>query len=320
MKTLRGFAWTSTLATFLLIFTGGLVRVSGAGLGCPDWPKCFGRWLPPTSIEQLPPDIDPSLFNFTLAWIEYGNRMLGALVGILILITAILAIKDARRFPRIWIPAVASLILVAYVGWQGGQVVASGLEPFLVAIHMLLSLTIALALLYTSLQLRFVRHPYVERRPLYPSKLNAWLTITSILAVIQTILGTQLRGAIKVIRELEPLGGHSFWTDAVGPISVIHQLLGVVVALLVMHNAVTLIKRSEQPSTLVFQAAVSVTAVAMGQIVVGLAMIVYGYMPLLQVFHLWLSALLLGSLLILFVCVKYNLSPSIASYQITQRR
>ena len=88
---------TSVLSTYFLIFIGGLVRVSGAGLGCPDWPKCFGRWIPPISARQLPIDIDPSLFNFTLAWIEYINRMIGVFVGLSILLTAILALRYFRN-------------------------------------------------------------------------------------------------------------------------------------------------------------------------------------------------------------------------------
>ena len=75
--------------TYLLIFIGGLVRVSGAGMGCPDWPKCFGRWIPPTSLSQLPDYIDPEKFNLVLAWVEYLNRLFGALVGLIILITFI---------------------------------------------------------------------------------------------------------------------------------------------------------------------------------------------------------------------------------------
>jgi cytochrome c oxidase assembly protein subunit 15 len=71
-------AVVSTILSYLLIFVGGLVRVSGSGMGCPDWPRCFGRWIPPTNVEQIPSYIDPTAFNIVLAWIEYGNTILNA--------------------------------------------------------------------------------------------------------------------------------------------------------------------------------------------------------------------------------------------------
>src|SRR6185436_11022631 len=75
--------WTTT-TTYFLILVGGLVRASGAGLGCPDWPRCFGSWIPPASAADLPPQFDPALFNSTLMWTEYLNRLLGVTVGFLI--------------------------------------------------------------------------------------------------------------------------------------------------------------------------------------------------------------------------------------------
>ena len=68
--------WT-TAVTYFLILVGGLVRASGAGLGCPDWPRCFGSWIPPASAAELPPQFDASQFNRTLMWTEYLNRLLG---------------------------------------------------------------------------------------------------------------------------------------------------------------------------------------------------------------------------------------------------
>ena len=101
MRLFRNFTILSTILTYILIFVGGMVRVAGAGMGCPDWPKCFDRWIPPTSIEQLPDHIDPAKFNIVLAWIEYGNRLFGALVGLSIAITLYLGLKHCSHLPRI---------------------------------------------------------------------------------------------------------------------------------------------------------------------------------------------------------------------------
>src|SRR5580704_1968920 len=89
-------ALCTTASTYFLIFAGGLVRASGAGLGCPDWPRCFGSWIPPTSTAGLPPQFDPALFNPTLMWTEYLNRLFGVTVGFLILATTVSAWRHHR--------------------------------------------------------------------------------------------------------------------------------------------------------------------------------------------------------------------------------
>src|SRR5215467_4170810 len=109
LSSFQRLALLTTAATYFLILVGGLVRASGAGLGCPDWPRCFGSWIPPVSAAELPPQFEPSLFNPTLMWTEYLNRLLGVTVGFLILATAVSAWRHHRREPPIFLASGTAL-------------------------------------------------------------------------------------------------------------------------------------------------------------------------------------------------------------------
>ncbi len=306
MKTLYRFAWVSTIATYVLIFTGGLVRVSGSGLGCPDWPQCFGRWLPPTSADQLPAHFDASQFNFTLAWIEYGNRMIGVVVGLLITVTAVLALVHARRHMRIPIAAVLAMLLTGFVGWQGSVVVASGLEPVIVSVHLLLSFLILCVLLYTTQQTAYILHPDEERRAHYPGIGVGHMGFLFAVALVQSALGAQLRGALKSVRDAEPLGGMSAWVDAVGPLLHIHEALGFALAFGGIFVGWKLMRQSGLASAVVRQGAPGLLVLSVAQVVFGLAMLIFGTLPILQVFHMWTSSLMVGVLLLLLFAIRQN--------------
>ena len=140
-------AIAATAVTYLLIAVGGLVRASGAGLGCPDWPRCFGSWIPPASAADLPPGFDPAQFNPTLMWTEYLNRLLGVTVGFVILAATVSAWRHHRREPRILWPVVAAVLLTGFQGWLGGRVVAHDLAAWIVTVHMLVALVIVALLL-----------------------------------------------------------------------------------------------------------------------------------------------------------------------------
>src|SRR5215510_3124703 len=111
LSSFQRLALCTTVSTYFLILVGGLVRASGSGLGCPDWPRCFGSWIPPASVADLPPEFDPSLFNRAQMWTEYLNRLLGVAVGFLILATVVSCWRHHRRDPRILGATIAALLL-----------------------------------------------------------------------------------------------------------------------------------------------------------------------------------------------------------------
>ena len=118
----------TALFAYLQIALGGVVRVSGSGLGCPDWPLCNGRPYPPANVHSI---------------IEYSHRAVGSVTGVLIIATVVMAwIVFRKRRPLVAWLATASLIGVVGEGILGGIVVAKELSPWLVVVHLGLAMMI----------------------------------------------------------------------------------------------------------------------------------------------------------------------------------
>jgi heme A synthase len=136
VKLFRRLAVVTAIFAYLQIALGGLVRVSGSGLGCPDWPLCHGRPYPPANLHAI---------------IEYSHRAVGSVTGVLIIATVITAwvVWRARRPAVAWL-ATASLIGVVGEGALGGVVVVNELASWLVLIHLGLAMIILGALVATA--------------------------------------------------------------------------------------------------------------------------------------------------------------------------
>ena len=136
VKLFRRLAVVTAIFAYLQIALGGLVRVSGSGLGCPDWPLCHGRPYPPPDLHAI---------------IEYSHRAVGSVTGVLIIATVITAwvVWRARRPAVAWL-ATVSLIGVVGEGALGGVVVVNELASWLVLIHLGLAMIILGALVATA--------------------------------------------------------------------------------------------------------------------------------------------------------------------------
>ena len=124
----RRLAVVTAIFAYLQIALGGVVRVSGSGLGCPDWPLCHGRPYPPADVHSI---------------IEYSHRAAGSVTGVLIIATVVLAwiVWRTRRPVVAWL-ATASLIGVVGEGLLGAGVVATELASWLVLVHLGLAMII----------------------------------------------------------------------------------------------------------------------------------------------------------------------------------
>jgi len=169
-------AIAASIATFVLIVAGGLVRATGSGLGCPDWPLCFGAWVPP-------PDLN--------AWIEHSHRLIAALaVGPLVGGVALITVVSSRRRDRpMLIAAVVAGVLVVVQAVLGGQVVIQQLRAELVTAHLAMALTVlALTILIAD---RATNGPLPSRRAPGPTTL---IGVTALVVLAQMLLGSWVTG------------------------------------------------------------------------------------------------------------------------------
>lgn len=214
-------AITTVIATLVLILVGGLVRAAGAGLGCPDWPQCFGMWIPPTNVADLPAQYDASLFNPVHTWLEYVNRLIGVLIGFLITLTFIFSFRYRKTDPVITISSGVAFVLVLLQGWLGGQVVRSGLSAGMITIHMILAMIIVNTLLFASFR---AMNQSLSIRLSQKAKKRLLLVSGAILFVtlVQLVLGTQVRETIDVAKNILELPRDQ-WIDTTDLLYAVHR-------------------------------------------------------------------------------------------------
>ena len=309
MNLFRTFTILSTALTYLLIFIGGMVRVSGAGMGCPDWPKCFGRWIPPTSLDQLPDYIDPAKFNIVLAWIEYCNRLFGALVGLTIAITLYLGIKYYSQFPRIKWTLIVAFVLTLFEGWLGAVLVDTILNPITITLHLLFALIIVMLLLYASQEAYYLDNPRSEEKSKYPQNMRLLFFIMALALLAEVVLGTEIRGGLEMMRKENPMIESQFLLKMLGPFKYAHSILGFLITILSLFIWNGLVRKSSNPTPLMVQTSTAIILLIFVQIISGEILVFFEVIPLIQLFHLWIASWILGLVSVQYVAwQKSNLN------------
>ncbi len=230
-KRFRKTAKIALVMIYLVIIAGAVVRMTGSGMGCPDWPKCFGYYIPPTEREQLDFKVnhiyekgvviindesllvakedftsqdtlnlqhwepftrhDYAAFNPTHTWVEYINRLLGALSGIPILIFTVMSFCFWRENKWITILSIATVFGMGFQAWLGKTVVDSNLAPYKITIHMVMALVIVALILF--LIFKSKQSFKNQQKDVVFKNL---ILFAIILSLIQIILGTQVRQQI----------------------------------------------------------------------------------------------------------------------------
>ena len=172
MQKIAFLAWATVM---VLVFAGSFVRATGAGLGCPDWPTCYGQLIPPTSVDQIDFDSlplekfkakvlqaggNPDLvtaeslrenFNARATWTEYINRLLAtpvALVGLLLLVISFASREEFGKAP--FLSSVFGMFLILVNAVIGALVVRSSLDSSTITLHMALTMLLLCVNIYTA--------------------------------------------------------------------------------------------------------------------------------------------------------------------------
>jgi cytochrome c oxidase assembly protein subunit 15 len=336
----RRFSTWTVIAVYFLILVGGIVRSTGSGMGCPDWPRCFGSMIPPTDVDQLPENYqeiylqqrlaknerfvatleklgfrekaaeianDKSIlieqeFNATKTWIEYINRLVGVFIGILIIITVLKAFKLKKVDIRIPIYSVLALVLVLFTGWIGSIVVSTNLLAWMITYHMLLALALVAVLLY-------VNHLSERLQPGHgvkvdvPAKVQWLLIVGAILTLIQVVIGTQVREEIDQVSFA--LGDllREEWISRLGIDFLIHRSFSIVLLIVHLLYFYWAFRYSARRSKVNLLSQVLMLVILL-EIASGMGMAYFGIPAFLQPLHLLLGSLILGIQFVLILQLK----------------
>ena len=277
--------------TFALITIGVVVRSTGSGLGCPDWPFCYGQVIPPLG--------DPK------AWIEWIHRTVAALIGFMVLGIAFLAFVDHRdRRSTLW-PSVGALLLVGFQAWLGRETVRLGNSGESVTAHLAAAMSV-LGLLV-----------FILARSFYPARIGGRgasqrFTILAAFGTLATfallLFGSNVTAtdSALVFPDWPLMGGSAFppLTDVTSA-HVLHRWVAVVVGLIVV--GIALIGwRTQRRNRAIAMLALVAGVLFPVQAVVGGLQVLTQLAPWTQTLHLALGALIWGVLVGMTVVSYYE--------------
>lgn len=322
----RRLALLTVISVYLIVVAGGVVRSTGSGMGCPDWPRCFGSWVPPTDASQLPPNYaeiygaklkGEVVFNAAKTWIEYVNRLVGAVSGLLVLATFLLSIRYFRKDRPVFVGSLAALLLIGFNAWLGSKVVSSELAPYMVTLHMLLAIVVIFALLYVMVRSNAPAY-VVSLADGAKRSINRTLLWSIGLLTVQVVLGTQVREAMDEVMTAMGEAGRMYWIERLGLPFYVHRsfsllVLGFHVALLYQ-----LYQRGRQNTNL-YRWTLALFVMILLEIASGIILAYLGVPAFAQPIHLTLALVALGVQFIILLMVNARTflkteQPSALSY------
>jgi heme o synthase len=283
MKAFRALSVTTALVTYALVVLGGVVRVSGSGLGCPDWPLCHGRLLPPLDLHAI---------------IEYSHRTTASLTSVLVVLTALIAWLAWRQRRDIVIPATVALGLLAVQVVLGAITVRLELPPMIVLAHLATAMALLAAVCVTAVAAMVPRAGgEADRAPLRLSRVAAAGTYVLILSG-SLVVGSGASGTCTAW----PLcgGGFSFAFDGLPAVQLLHRGIAALIGVVIVVSLLSLLARHRRHPAVRATVALTLAALAF-QVAVGAAVVTLQLPAALRGLHLALASAVWAGTVVLAV-------------------
>jgi heme a synthase len=326
---------------FLLILAGGIVRSTGSGMGCPDWPKCFDQWVPPTEVSQLPENYreqylekrlhknerfanlleklgdtetatalrnDDSIkateeFNVANTYTEYINRLIGAITGFFMLLMLIYSIPLMKQHLRVFLLCIVILVLTLFQAWFGSIVVTTNLLAWTITVHMVLAIVILglVIFTYSIVKYKYLESVKVSIPNLRVASLVTWISI--VLTMLQIVWGTELRESIDFYADFWKGTNRGAWVELTGFIYKLHRSFSILLVLLTIYSTwyIRIHFGAIKRLRRFSSAAVLILII---QIATGIILANFALPQALQPVHLLLSTLLVGALVMQIIMIN----------------
>ena len=313
----------SLILVLLVILAGSFVRMTGSGMGCPDWPKCFGHLIPPTSISQI--EWSPkknynkgvilkhdgklivskkkfvsknkinlsnwkdytkhnySDFDATKTWIEFINRLLGVIAGLATLIMFFISLTYWNKKNILIFNSFLIIAGMGFQAWLGKLVVDSNLAPYKITVHMLMALVIISLIIYSI----FKAKNHKESKITKDTFIKNLILFSVFVSLFQIIIGTQVREFIDLQYEIYGPNKKNQWLNVPNFYFYFHRSFSILIILLNL-SLYYLIKSKNYSSTLIKKIGIIIIL----EILVGIIMFYLDFPFLSQPIHLLLATIL----------------------------
>lgn len=315
---------------YLVILAGSIVRATGSGMGCPDWPRCFGYYIPPTEQSQIEfqpnheynkgmliiandtlwratdhftsatsfdhanwekyPKHDYAEFNASQTWTEYINRLCGALAGLTSLILLYYAFRRWKTDRFSFWLVLLHVFVIGFVAWLGKVVVDSNLKPVTITLHMLLALVMVFIMYLVRFRARQLAG--VMQQVNITKGMKTLLVFSLVFTLAQIVLGTQVRQQIDELIKTSEDGSRETWIAMLSSKYTVHFTMAMMLAALNIFIWLRLRKQFHVPQAkALLNASLVIVFVTYGA---GVIMHRFGVPAMVQPVHLFFAMVLAG--------------------------